>query len=138
MAYRLTLNTASGYALHNVLTKEYEYKEEGERDESNRCHLLRNIGVTRRVGEGVTKTVCNKSVRLVVCNESGPHIGVPRTHHLKNCDRDEVGEGEGNHYSPKVLKVACTVNLRREVKLVGDLLKIFLEQINVEDRRHRG
>jgi hypothetical protein len=122
---RLTLDTGSRYTLHDILTKEDEDKEQGYGYHGNSRHLLRNVGLT---GGGIlkrgTQTV---SDQMILCgsNESGPYVGVPRTHHLKNGDRYEGGKCERDHYLPEILKVGCTVNLSSEIKLVGNLQEVL-------------
>ena len=80
---QLTFDTASAYALHNILSKENKYKEQGKRNECDCRHLTGVVSVTRNVVKGVSKSVCYKSVRFIICYKTGPHIGVPSAHHLQ-------------------------------------------------------
>ena len=62
-----------------------------------------------------------------------PDVGIPRTHELENGDGDKRRGGQGDHDSPKEGPVAFSVDFRRQIEFIGNLLEILTEQIDVED-----
>ena len=66
-------------------------------------------------------------------NETGPDIGVPRAHHLKDGDGDKVRKRKGYHNLPKILDILRAVDLSGEIKLVGYLHEVLLKKVDIED-----
>ena len=134
----LSLDTASGHALHNVLTKEDEDQEQGEGDHRDGGHLDGDVGLSRHIRKGIAQTVGDEAHILGAGNQAGPYVRVPRAHHLQNGDGDEGRQGQGDHDLAEVLEVTRAVYLGGQIQLVGDLHEVLAEQVDVEHADQEG
>ena len=78
----LALDTTAAYACHNVLSQENKYQEQGQGNQGYCRHLYGIVYITSGGSKGISQTVGDHAVGLIVGNQTGPDVGVPRAHHL--------------------------------------------------------
>ncbi len=124
-----------GYAGHDLLAEGQKQQDQGHGDDHYGGHHGRDVFPAKAVFPDLLDAVGHQIIGWVIGDQPGPHVGIPALNQLQDGDGHNGGPADGDHHLPQIFQIRGPVHLGGLVQLLGHLLKVFLQQIDVE---HRG